>query len=66
MDVPVKTFGRIQPKYLKHLDFNSYYSFVDHSMGTPDRKMVSDVQSTTYGARLESKFAFGKTFSTLA
>jgi iron complex outermembrane receptor protein len=29
-------------------------------MGTPDRKMVSDVQSTTYGARLESKFAFGK------
>ena len=62
MDVPVKTFGKFNQKYLKHLDFNSYYSFVDHSMGTPDRKMVSDVQSTTYGTRLESKFALEKHF----
>ena len=56
----LKHLAEFNQKYLKHLDFNSYYSFVDHSMGTPDRKMVSDVQSTTYGARLESKFAFGK------
>ena len=56
----LKHLAEFNQKYLKHLDFNSFYSFVDHSMGTPDRKMVSDVQSTTYGARLESKFAFGK------
>ena len=62
----LKHLAEFNQKYLKHLDFNSFYSFVDHSMGTPDRKMVSDVQSTTYGARLESKFASGKTLSTLA
>ena len=48
----LKHLAEFNQKYLKHLDFNSYYSFVDHSMGTPDRKMVSDVQSTTYGAQI--------------
>lgn len=41
--------------FFNKFDFNSYYSIVDHSMGTPDRKMVSDVKSFTYGARGELK-----------
>lgn len=45
---------------LKHFDFNSYLSLVDHSMGTPNRMMVSDVKSTTYGGRGELKFAKNK------
>lgn len=54
----VKHLAEFNKKYLKHLDFNSYYSIVNHSMGTDNRMMVSDVKSATYGARLESKFAW--------
>ena len=41
--------------FFNKFDFNSYYSVVDHSMGSPDRKMVSDVKSFTYGAKGELK-----------
>lgn len=45
---------------LKHIHFNSYMSVVEHSMGTPDLSMVSDVRTRTYGARAETKFAKNK------
>lgn len=41
--------------FFNQLDFNSYYSAVNHSMGTQDLKMVSDVKSNTYGGRAELK-----------
>ncbi len=55
-----KHLVKFNKTYLKHFDFNSYLSLVDHSMGTADRKMVSDVKSKSYGGRGELKFAFGK------
>lgn len=45
---------------LKHIHFNSCMSVVEHSMGTPDLSMVSDVRTRTYGARVETKFAKNK------
>lgn len=56
-----KHLAEFDNKVLKHFGFNSYLSLVDHSMGTPNRMMVSDVKSTTYGARGELKFGKGKT-----
>lgn len=57
-----KHLAKFQNSLLQHFDFNSYLSLVDHSMGTPNRMMVSDVKSSTYGARGE--FKFGKNQST--
>lgn len=51
---------KINHKYIKQIDFNSYLTDVKHSMGTPDRKMVSDVKSATYGARTEVKLSWNK------
>lgn len=51
----LKHLAEFQNRFFDALDFNSYYSVVDHSMGTPDLKMVSDVKSNTYGARTELK-----------
>jgi iron complex outermembrane receptor protein len=51
---------KINHKYLKQIDFNSYLTDVKHSMGTPDRKMVSDVKSATYGARAEAKMIWNQ------
>ena len=56
----LKHLAKFNHKYLKQIDFNSYVTDVKHSMGTPDRKMVSDVKSFTYGARTEAKFAWSK------
>ncbi len=39
---------------LKEISYNAYFTNVEHSMGSPDRSMVSDVQSKTYGGRIES------------
>ncbi len=50
-----KHLAKFNHSVLKHFDFNSYLSLVDHSMGTPNRMMVSDVKSHTYGARGELK-----------
>ncbi|MDY6026439.1 TonB-dependent receptor domain-containing protein [Bergeyella zoohelcum] len=41
---------------LKQFELSGYRTMVKHSMGTPDRKMVSDVESQTYGGRAEFKF----------
>lgn len=54
----VKHLTKFNQKYLKQLDFNSYYTGVTHSMGTPDRTMVSDVNSNTYGGRVEAKLGW--------
>lgn len=43
---------------VKNLDFNSYASFVKHSMGTPDRSMISNVETKTFGGRAEAKLAW--------
>lgn len=51
----LKHIAAFQNSFFQQFDFNSYLSLVDHSMGTPDRKMVSDVKSTTYGGRGELK-----------
>lgn len=51
----LKHSTEFQNSFFNQLDFNSYYSVVDHSMGTPDRSMVSDVKSVTYGGRGELK-----------
>ena len=56
----LKHLAKFNHKYLKQIDFNSYYTDVKHSMGTPDRKSVSDVKSSTYGGRIEAKFAWSK------
>lgn len=56
----LKHLAKFNHKYLKQIDFNSFVTDVKHSMGTPDRKMVSDVKSSTYGARMEAKFAWNK------
>lgn len=56
----MKHLAKFNNKYLKQIDFNSYFTDVKHSMGTPDRSMVSDVKSGTYGARAEAKFAWNK------
>ena len=56
----LKHLAKFNHKYLKKIDFNSYVSDVKHSMGTPNRSMVSDVKSSTYGARMEAKFAWSK------
>ena len=47
-------------KLLHHINFNSYYSTVKHSMGTPNGMMVSDVATDTYGARTELMFMKNK------
>ena len=56
----LKHLAKFNNKYLKQIDFNSYISDVKHSMGTPNRSMVSDVKSSTYGARMEAKLAWSK------
>jgi iron complex outermembrane receptor protein len=56
----LKHLAKFNHKWIKQIDFNSYFTEVDHSMGTPDRKMISDVKSKTYGARTEAKFAWNK------
>ena len=56
----LKHLAKFKHKYLKQIDFNSYVTDVKHSMGTPDKKMVSDVKSSTYGARIEAQFAWNK------
>ncbi len=43
-------------KLLKVLDFSGYGSWVDHSMGTYNHSMVSNVLAKTYGARTEATF----------
>ena len=45
---------------MERLDFSSFLSYVDHSMGTPNGMMVSDVASKTYGARSEAKIRLGQ------
>lgn len=47
---------------LQYFDFNSYFTSVNHSMGTENRSMVSDVKSSTYGARGELKFRWKRNF----
>ncbi len=56
----LKHSAKFNHKQIQQIDFNSYLTEVDHSMGTPDRKMISDVKSATYGARAEAKFAWNK------
>lgn len=51
----LKHLAEFDNSFFNHFDFNSYYSVVDHSMGTPNRMMVSDVKSITYGGRGEFK-----------
>lgn len=55
----LKHLSEFNNSFFQQFDFNSYLSLVDHSMGTPDRKMVSDVKSTTYGGRGELKKSRG-------
>ncbi|SFI38634.1 TonB-dependent receptor domain-containing protein [Halpernia frigidisoli] len=50
---------KIDNSIVKNLDFNSYASFVKHSMGTPDKSMISNVGTNTYGERGEAKLAWG-------
>lgn len=45
---------------LKKLSFNSYFSNVDHLMGTQDKSMLSHVKSKSAGARGEAKFNWGQ------
>ncbi|MDL1913256.1 MAG: TonB-dependent receptor [Bergeyella sp.] len=52
--------AEINAKYLKKLHFNSFYSKVSHSMATPDRSMITDAESATYGAKLESQWKWNK------
>lgn len=47
---------------LKQIEFNSYLSTVHHSMGTPDKSMISNVKSSTFGGRMESKFNWKKNY----
>ncbi len=56
----LKHRAEFENKFLKQIDFNSYFTDVKHSMGTPDRMMISNVKSSTYGARGEAKFAWNK------
>ena len=51
----LKDVWKFRDSFFNQLDFNSYYSAVDHAMGTPDRKMISDVNSMAYGGRGELK-----------
>ncbi|MFW2135907.1 TonB-dependent receptor domain-containing protein [Chryseobacterium sp. TY4] len=39
---------------LKEISYAAYLTNVDHSMGSPNRNMVSNVSSKTYGGRIES------------
>ncbi len=52
----LKHILQINNSVLKYLDFNTYFSSVNHSMGTPDLSMISNVKSSTYGGRIESKW----------
>ncbi|OWK74849.1 TonB-dependent receptor [Flavobacteriaceae bacterium JJC] len=52
--------AEFQNSLLKNINFNSYFSIVEHSMGTADQSMVSDVRTRTYGSRAEAKFAKNK------
>lgn len=51
----LKHLAEFQHSFFNQFDFNSFYSVVDHSMGSPDRTMVSDVRSVTLGGRGELK-----------
>ncbi len=51
----LKHLAEFQQSFFSQFDFNSYYSVVDHSMGSPDRSMISDVRSLTLGGRGELK-----------
>lgn len=51
----LKHLAEFKNSFYNQFDFNSYYSVVDHSMGTADRTMVSDVKSVTFGGRGELK-----------
>lgn len=47
--------AKFENLWLKQLNASAYYSLVEHSMGTPNKMMVSDVKSHTYGGRAEFK-----------
>lgn len=49
---------KFENSIIKNLDFNSYASFVKHSMGTPDRSRVINVKTNTFGGRGEAKLAW--------
>jgi iron complex outermembrane receptor protein len=49
---------KIDNSVLKSFDFKSYASFVKHSMGTPDRSMISNIKTNTLGGRGEGKLAW--------
>lgn len=51
---------KFQKALVEHLNFSVYYTTVEHSMGTPNRMMVSDVDSQTYGGRAELKLKKNK------
>lgn len=51
----LKHLAAFNGSFFNQLDVNTYYSVVDHSMGTANRSMVSDVKSVTYGGRAELK-----------
>lgn len=51
----LKHLAEFEQSFFNQFDFNSYYSVVDHSMGSPDRTMISDVKSVTAGGRGELK-----------
>ncbi len=58
--VQLKHLAEFTGQTLHHINFNSYFSNVNHSMGTPNRLMVSDVEANTYGARVELMFMKNK------
>lgn len=54
----LKHISNFKNSILKSVEANSYLTLVDHSMGTQDLSMISDVASKTYGARAEVKFGW--------
>ena len=54
--VQLKHAAKYKDQLLEQVNLNSFMSFVDHSMATPDLKMIHDVKSKTAGARGELKF----------
>ncbi len=55
--IQAKHLAKFKNAIVKHLDVNTYYTNVKHSMGNTSRTMVSDVASQTYGARTELKLS---------
>lgn len=52
----LKHAAKFENQLLEKLNLNSFISFVDHSMATPNGTMVHNVESKTAGARAELKF----------